>query len=382
MKVKKTTKRTTKKVTKKLQNKTVVKATKKLVRKSVAKKSISKKSVKRGKRKMIRVAINGFGRIGRMVYRAGLTHPEIEFVAVNDITDNKTLAHLLKYDSAHGKFEGDLSYDNKGLIVNGKKLLVLAEKDPAKLPWKDLQIDVVVESTGFFTTYDKCKLHLDAGAKKVLLSAPGKEGEFFTMVKGVNEHLYKGQLIVSNASCTTNCLAPLVKVLDDNFGVEKGFMTTVHAYTVDQRLVDGPHNDLRRARSAAVNIVPTTTGAAKTVAEVMPQLKGKLDGMAIRVPVQDGSITDFTCVLKKSTTSEEINKLFKSVSEHELKGILEYSDEPLVSTDIVGNVNSSIFDSLSTNVIDGKLVKVVAWYDNEWGYSNRMIDLIKIIVSK
>jgi len=389
---KKTAKRTTKKITKKTQHKPVVKKTKQLMKKPmnksinestnklIAKKTISKKNVKRGKRKMIRVAINGFGRIGRMVYRAGLNHPELEFVAVNDITDNKTLAHLLKYDSAHGKFEGNVSYDDKGLLVNGKKLLVLAEKDPAKLPWKDLQIDVVVESTGFFTTYDKCKLHLDAGAKKVLLSAPGKEGEFFTMVKGVNEHLYKEQLIVSNASCTTNCLAPLVKVLDDNFGVEKGFMTTVHAYTADQRLVDGPHKDLRRARSAAVNIVPTTTGAAKTVAEVMPHLKGKLDGMAIRVPVQDGSITDFTCVLKKNTNIEEINKLFKSVSEHELKGIIEYSDEPLVSTDIVGNVHSSIFDSLSTNVIDGKLVKVVAWYDNEWGYSARMIDLIKILI--
>ncbi len=329
--------------------------------------------------KMIRVAINGFGRIGRMVYRAGINDPQIEFVAVNDITDNKTLAHLLKYDSAHGKFQGEVTYDQKGLIVNGKKLLVLAEKDPTKLPWKDLQIDVVVESTGLFTSYEKCKVHLDAGAKKVLLSAPGKEGEFFTIVKGVNEHLYADQKIVSNASCTTNCLAPLVKVLDDNFGVEKGFMTTVHAYTADQRLVDGPHKDLRRARTAAVNIIPTTTGAATTVSEVMPHLKGKLDGIAIRVPVQDGSITDFTCVVKKSASVDEINKLFRSVAEHELKGIVEYTEDPIVSSDVVGNTHSSIFDAISTNVIDGKFVKVVAWYDNEWGYSSRMIDLIKII---
>lgn len=357
---------------------TTKKVAKKTIKKTLTKKSNKTIKKKRGQ-KMIRVAINGFGRIGRMVYRAGLQDPEIEFVAVNDITDNKTLAHLLKYDSAHGKFEGEIKYDEQGLIVNGKRLLVLAEKDPAKLPWKKLNIDVVVESTGFFTTYDKCKLHLDAGAKKVLLSAPGKDGEFFTIVKGVNEHLYKGQKIVSNASCTTNCLAPLVKVLDDNYGIEKGFMTTVHAYTADQRIVDGPHKDLRRARSAAVNIVPTTTGAAKTVAEVMPHLKGKLDGMAIRVPVQDGSITDFTCILKKTVTAEEINKLFKSVAEHELKGIIEYTEDPVVSTDIVGNTHSSIFDSLSTNVLDGNLVKVVGWYDNEWGYSNRMIDLIKII---
>ncbi|MGV8169336.1 MAG: type I glyceraldehyde-3-phosphate dehydrogenase [Candidatus Nanoarchaeia archaeon] len=331
---------------------------------------------------MIRVAINGFGRIGRMVFQAGYKDSEIEFVAVNDLTDNKTLAHLLKYDSVHGKFPGDVTFDNEGIIVNGKKLLVFAEKDPTKLPWGKLNIDVVVESTGFFTTADKCRMHIQAGAKKVLLSAPGKEGEIFTIVKGVNEHLYKGQEIVSNASCTTNCLAPLVKVLDDNFGVEKGFMTTVHAYTADQRLVDAPHTDLRRARSAAANIIPTTTGAAKTVGEVMPHLKGKLDGIAIRVPVPDGSVTDFVCTVKKDVTKEQINALFKSVAHNELKEIIEYSEEPLVSSDIVGNPHSSIFDAQSTNVIDKRFVKIISWYDNEWGYSNRMIDLIKIIMEK
>jgi glyceraldehyde 3-phosphate dehydrogenase len=327
---------------------------------------------------MIRVAINGFGRIGRMVFRAGYRDPEIEFVAVNDITDNRTLAHLLKYDSAHGIFDGTLSYNNEGLIVNGKKLLVLAEKEPKNLPWKRLNIDIVVESTGKFTKVEECKVHLDAGAKKVLLSAPGK-GEIMTIVKGVNEHLYKGERYVSNASCTTNCLAPLVKVLDDNFGIEHGFMTTVHAYTADQRLVDGPHTDLRRARSAGANIIPTTTGAASTVGEVIKHLKGRLDGISLRVPIQDGSVTDFVCVLKKDTTKEEINELFRSVADNELKGIIEYSDEPLVSSDIVGNPHSAIFDAQSTNVIDRRFVKVLAWYDNEWGYSNRMIDLIKMM---
>lgn len=331
---------------------------------------------------MIRVAINGFGRIGRMVYRAGYSDPEMEFVAINDLTDNKTLAHLLKYDSAHGKFGGTVSYNDEGLIVDGKKLLVFREKDPSALPWGKLNIDVVVESTGIFTTADKCRLHLNAGAKKVLLSAPGKEGEIFTMVKGVNEHLYEGQEIVSNASCTTNCLAPVVKVLDDNFGVEKGFMTTVHSYTADQRLVDAPHSDLRRARSAGVNMVPTTTGAAKTVGEVIKHLKGKLDGISIRVPTQDGSVTDFVCVLGRDTSKEEINAIFKSAAEKDLKGVLEYSEDPLVSTDIIGNPHSSIFDAQSTNVMDKRFVKVLSWYDNEWGYSCRMIDLIKIIMKK
>ncbi|MFA6073399.1 MAG: type I glyceraldehyde-3-phosphate dehydrogenase [Candidatus Woesearchaeota archaeon] len=330
---------------------------------------------------MIRVAINGFGRIGRMVFRAGCNDSNIEFVAVNDLTDTKTLAHLLKYDSAHGKFEGTISYDSEGLIINGKKLLVLSEKEPKNLPWKKLNIDIVVESTGRFTKVEECKVHIDAGAKKLLLSAPGK-GEIVTLVKGVNEHLYNGEIYVSNASCTTNCLAPLVKVLDDNFGIERGFMTTVHSYTADQRLVDGPHQDLRRARSAAANIIPTTTGAASTVGEVIKHLKGKLDGIAIRVPVQDGSVTDFVCVIKKDATKEQINELFKNVANNELKGVLEYSEEPLVSSDIVGNPHSSIFDAQSTNVIDKRLVKVISWYDNEWGYSNRMIDLIHIMMDK
>lgn len=331
---------------------------------------------------MVRVAINGFGRIGRMVYRAGFSDPNIEFVAINDLTDNKTLAHLLKYDSAHGKFAGEVSYNDEGLIINGKKLLVFREKDPSALPWGKLNIDVVVESTGIFTTADKCKLHIQAGAKKVLLSAPGKEGEIFTMVKGVNEHLYAGQPIVSNASCTTNCLAPVVKILDDKFGVEKGFMTTVHSFTADQRLVDAPHSDLRRARSASVNMIPTTTGAAKTVGEVMPHLKGKLDGISIRVPTQDGSVTDFVCLLKNDATKEQINAAFKEAADGAMKDVLEYSEEPLVSTDIINNNHSSIFDAQSTNVMDKRFVKVLSWYDNEWGYSCRMIDLIKIIMQK
>ena len=329
---------------------------------------------------MVRVAINGFGRIGRMVFRAGHKDPNIDFVAINDLTDTRTLAHLLKYDSSQGRFEADIFFDDSSITVNGNRLLVFSERDPLKLPWGDLGIDVVVESTGFFTSKEKASLHLEAGAKKVLLSAPGKD--IFTIVKGVNEHEYKGDLIVSNASCTTNCLAPLVKVLDDNFGVERGFMTTVHAYTGDQRLLDAPHKDLRRARSAAINIIPTTTGAASAVGMVLPHLAGKLDGNAIRVPVPTGSITDFSCVLKKDTSVEEINNLFRNVSLRELRGVLQFCDEPIVSSDVVGNVNSSIFDALSTNVIDGRFVKVVSWYDNEFGYSYRMVDLIKLLGKK
>lgn len=312
-----------------------------------------------------------------MVFRAGHKHPNIEFVAINDLTDTKTLTHLLRYDSTQGKFEADLYHDEHSITVNGNRIQVLSEKDPKNLPWKDLNIDVVIESTGFFTTKDAASKHIEAGAKKVLLSAPGKD--MITIVKGVNEHTYKGEEIVSNASCTTNCLAPLVKVLDDNFGVEHGFMTTIHAYTGDQRLLDAPHKDLRRARSAAVNIIPTTTGAASAVGKVIPHLEGKLDGNAIRVPVATGSLTDFTCVLKKETSIHEINELFRNVSKKELKNVLQYTEEPLVSTDIIGNIHSSIFDAQSTRVIDKKLVKVVAWYDNEFGYSHRMIDLINII---
>ncbi|MGV8086371.1 MAG: type I glyceraldehyde-3-phosphate dehydrogenase [Candidatus Woesearchaeota archaeon] len=329
---------------------------------------------------MIRVAINGFGRIGRQVLQAGILDPNIEWVAVNDLTDTKTLAHLLKYDSVHGKSKYPVEAKSDGIIVNGKFIKVLSEKDASKLPWKELQIDVVVESTGFYTDREGAEKHLIAGAKKVLISAPAK-GVDITIVKGVNEHEYNKNKhhIISNASCTTNCLAPLVKVLNDNFGIIHGFMTTVHAFTADQKIVDAPHKDLRRARTAAVSIVPTTTGAAKTVGEVIPELKGKLDGVALRVPVPDGSVTDFVCVLKKHTTIEEINALFKNVSEHHLKDILEYCDDPIVSADIIHNNHSVIFDSLSTMVIDGTFVKIIGWYDNEWGYSNRMVDVIKIV---
>ncbi len=330
---------------------------------------------------MIRVAINGFGRIGRQVLQAGLNDPNIEWVAINDLTDTKTLAHLLKYDSVHKKSTEKIEATADSIIINGKSINVFAEKDPLKLPWKELQIDVVVESTGFFTDKEGAQKHIDAGAKKVLISAPGK-GVDITLVKGVNEDKYdkKKHNIISNASCTTNCLAPMVKVLNDNFGIERGFMTTVHAYTADQRLVDAPHKDLRRARAAALSIVPTTTGAAKTVAEVIPAMKGKLDGISLRVPVPDGSVIDFVCIIKKNTTKEEINALFKKVSENELKGVLEYTDEPIVSADIVHNNHSVIFDSALTNVMEGNLIKVIGWYDNEWGYSCRMVDIIKILI--
>jgi glyceraldehyde 3-phosphate dehydrogenase len=330
---------------------------------------------------LVKVAINGFGRIGRMVFRAGIIDSAVEFVAINDLTDTKTLAHLLKYDSVHGKFEGTVTHKEKSLVVNGKEIPVFAEKDPANLPWKDLNVDVVVESTGIFLSKELAGKHLKAGAKKVLLSAPAKEDDVKTIVKGVNEHTYdkKTDHIISNASCTTNCLAPMVKVLHDNFGVEKGFMTTVHAYTADQRLVDAPHKDLRRARTAASNIVPTTTGAAIAVAQVIPELKGKLDGIAIRVPVPDGSITDFVCILKKPATKEQINELFKNVAIYHLKGVLEYTEDPIVGIDIVHNPHSVIFDAALTNV-NGSMVKIVGWYDNEWGYSCRMIDVLKMMV--
>lgn len=329
----------------------------------------------------IKVAINGFGRIGRQVFQAGFDDQNIEWVGINDLTDTKTLAHLLKYDSAHGKFIGQVGFKEDALIVNGREIKVYKAKDPATLPWKALGVDVVVESTGFFTDRDGAQKHITAGAKKVLISAPAKNPDI-TIVKGVNEHKYERgkHHIISNASCTTNCLAPIVKVLNDNFGVVRGFMTTAHAYTADQRLVDAPHSDLRRARHAALNIVPTTTGAAKAVAEVIPELKGRLDGVSLRVPVPDGSITDFVCELKKQTTKEEINQLFKNVAGFHLKGILEYSEDPLVSTDILGNPHSSIFDAQSTMIMDGNFVKILAWYDNEIGYSNRMIDVIKMLL--
>lgn len=335
----------------------------------------------------IRVAINGFGRIGRMVLKAGINDPDIEFIAVNDLTDIKTLAHLFKYDSAQGNFNGTVDSTKSSLIINTREIKVLSEREPEKLPWKDFGIDVVVESTGFFRTNVLANKHIIAGAKKVLISAPAKTEEgsdipLKTLVKGVNEHEYNGEKIVSNASCTTNCLAPMVKVLHDNFKIKKGLMTTIHAYTSDQRLVDAPHKDMRRTRAAAINMIPTTTGAAVAVTQVIPALKGKLDGMAIRVPVATGSITDFVCEVKKKTSVKDVNKLFKSVSKHELASVLEYTEEPIVSTDIVGNTRSCIFDSSLTKVVDNKFVKVLGWYDNEYGYSCRMIDMIKIISRK
>jgi len=331
---------------------------------------------------MIRVAINGFGRIGRLVFRAGMKRKGIEFVAINDLTDAKTLAYLLKYDSVHGILDADIKAKGNSIVVNGKEIKIFSEKEPENLPWKKLKIDVVVESTGIFITKEGAEKHLKAGAKKVLISAPAKgDNPIKTIVIGVNEKDYdrKKDDIISLASCTTNCLAPVVKVLNDNFGIEKGFMTTVHAYTNDQKILDLPHKDLRRARAAAMSIIPTTTGAAKAVTLTIPELKGKLDGMAMRVPVADGSITDFVAVLKKEATAEEINKLFRSASEKSLKGILQNTEEPIVSIDIVGNPHSAIFDSELTKT-SGNLVKVVAWYDNEWGYSNRMVDFIKMIV--
>ena len=330
---------------------------------------------------MVRVAINGFGRIGRQVLQAGINDPSIEWVAVNDITDTPTLAYLLKYDSVYGRFKGDVGVDGENLIVNGKKIIVLREKEPTNLPWKNLRIDIVVESSGLFTNREGASAHLKAGAKKVLISAPANNPDI-TIVKGVNENLYDKNKhhIVSNGSCTTNCLAPMVKVLNDNFGVEYGFMTTIHAYTADQRLVDAPHKDLRRGRSAAQNLIPTTTGAARTVAEVIPELKGKLDGIAIRAPVICGSVTDFVCKIKKQTTRDQINWLFEEVSKYHLKGILEFTRDEIVSTDIIHNPNSCIFDSNQTMVISGNFVKIIGWYDNEWGYSMRVVDIIKMMI--
>lgn len=328
---------------------------------------------------MINVAINGFGRIGRLVLRAGIKDKNINWVCINDITDAKTLAYLFKYDSVHGKFEGAVEHTDDALVIDGKKVKVLSVMDPQKLPWKELGINVVVESTGKFTDREGAGQHLNAGAKKVLISAPAKNPDI-TIVMGVNEGMYdkSSHHIVSNASCTTNCLAPVAKILNDNFGIKRGFMTTIHAYTADQKLVDSPHKDLRRARQAALSIIPTTTGAAKAVAEVIPELKGKLDGLAFRVPVATGSVTDFVCELEKSATKEEINKVFSDSAE-KLKGVLEYTNEPIVSVDIITDPNSSIFDSELTNVIGGNFVKVVAWYDNEWGFSKRMVDVIKLI---
>lgn len=327
---------------------------------------------------MTRVAINGFGRIGRMVLKAGLDSG-LEFVAVNDLTDPEHLAHLFKYDSAHGVFDGTVEAKEDSLIINGNTIKVLAEKDPSKLPWKDMDIDVVVESTGIFRTQEGAEMHLSAGAKKVLISAPPKgEHDIKIVVHGVNEDTIKeDDKIISNASCTTNCLAPMVKVLNDRFGMEKGLLTTIHSYTSNQKLVDAPHKDIRRGRSAAVNIVPTTTGAAKAVTAVIPELKEKMDGIAIRVPTQNCSVSDFVCELKEDASVEDINNAMKEAGAGDMKGIIEYTEEPLVSTDIMTNPHSCIFDSGMTKMIGPRFVKILGWYDNEWGYSCRMVDMIK-----
>lgn len=324
---------------------------------------------------MIRVAINGFGRIGRMAFRVMSQRNDIEVVAINDLTDNKTLAHLLKFDSVHGKFNGTVDYTDTALIVNGKSIAALAERNPAALPWGAMNVDVVLESTGRFTDVESAGQHMTAGAKKVVISAPAT-GDMKTIVLGVNDDTLDGsETILSNASCTTNCLAPMVKILDDLCGIENGFMTTIHAYTSDQNLQDAPHKDLRRARAAAYSIIPTSTGAAKAVGLVMPHLNGKLNGNAMRVPIPDGSVTDFTCNVRNPKSKDEINAAFKAAANGALKGILEFSADPLVSIDIVGNPHSCIFDSDLTMVI-GNTVKVVGWYDNEAGYSNRIVDLM------
>jgi len=326
----------------------------------------------------IKVGINGFGRIGRLVARAILANynDKIDIVGINDLTDAATLAHLFKYDSVQGKFDGEVKVDGDSLVINGQKIGVTAERDPSNLNWDENGAEIIVESTGFFRTEDAARKHLDAGASKVIISAPAKGGDVKTIVLGVNdEDIDPDAAIYSNASCTTNCLAPMAKVLDDAFGIEKGQITTIHSDTGGQQLVDGPHKDLRRARAAAQNIVPTTTGAAIAVGLVLPHLDGKLNGMAVRVPVASGSLTDFTAIVEKETSVEEVNAAFKEAADSYLEGILEYSDEPLVSTDIIGNPHSNIFDSLSTSV-DGNLVKIIGWYDNEAGYSNRTADLI------
>ena len=330
-----------------------------------------------------RVGINGFGRIGRNFFRAALEQgADIEIVAVNDLTDNKTLAHLLKYDSITGRFQGDVSYDDEGIVVDGKHIKVLAQRNPADLPWGELGVEVVVESTGFFTDGEKAKAHIEAGAKKVVISAPAKNVDG-TFVMGVNEADYDNATmnIVSNASCTTNCLAPLAKVLEENFGIERGIMTTIHSYTGDQRVLDAPHKDLRRARAAALNMIPTKTGAAQAVALVLPALEGKFDGLAVRVPTPTGSLTDLTFIAKKEVSVEAVKAAVKAAAEGELKGVLKYTEDPIVSSDIVGDPHTSIFDATETKVI-GNLVKVLSWYDNEWGYSNALVRLTALIGSK
>ncbi len=332
---------------------------------------------------MVRVGINGFGRIGRLALKAGLEKKGLDFVAVNDLTDAKTLAHLFKYDSTFGIFPGEVKAKDDTLTINGRKIRVLSEKNPVLLPWKELGVEVVIESTGKFRDRAGAEKHLKAGAKKVIISAPAK-GEDITIVLGVNEGEYDPEKhhIISNASCTTNCLAPVAKVLLDNFGIRRGLMTTIHSYTNDQVILDSPHKDLRRARAAALSMIPTTTGAAKATALTLPQLKEKIDGLAIRVPTPNVSLVDFVCELEREAIKEEVNHAFKKASEGKLSHILEYTEEPLVSRDFNGNSHSAIVDGLSTYVIDRNLVKVLAWYDNEWGYSHRLVELVEYISEK
>ncbi|PAV28611.1 type I glyceraldehyde-3-phosphate dehydrogenase [Virgibacillus profundi] len=331
----------------------------------------------------VKVGINGFGRIGRNVFRQALKNNEVEIVAVNDLTDANMLAHLLKYDSVHGKLEEEVSVNGSNIVVGGSEIKVLSERDPANLGWGDLGVEVVIESTGRFTSGEDAQKHIEAGAKKVIISAPAKN-EDLTIVMGVNDNQYDPSKhnIISNASCTTNCLAPFAKVLHDSFGIKRGLMTTIHSYTNDQQILDLPHKDYRRARAAAENIIPTTTGAAKAVGLVLPEINGKLNGMAVRVPTPDGSLVDLVAELDTNVTAEDVNKAFKEAAEDQLKGVLEYSEEPLVSTDIVGNPHSSIVDGLSTMVMEDNMVKVVSWYDNEMGYSSRCVDLAVFMKEK
>ena len=331
----------------------------------------------------VKVGINGFGRIGRNVLRAGLHRDDIEFVAVNDLTDTKTLAHLLKYDSVLGPLPETVTHDADSITVAGKKIKVFAQKDPAQLDWTSVGAEIVVESTGFFTDAKDASKHLHGSVKKVIISAPAKN-EDLTVVLGVNDGVYDAAKhnVISNASCTTNCLAPVVKVLHEKFGIQKGSMTTIHSYTNDQKVLDFPHKDLRRARAAALNMIPTTTGAAKAIGLVMPALKGKLDGYSMRVPTPDVSVVDLVAVLDKPATSEEVNAALKAAAEGPMKGILAYTEDPVVSTDMLHNPNSSIVDAQMTKVLDGNLLKVVAWYDNEWGYSCRVVDLVAFLVKK
>ncbi len=325
----------------------------------------------------VKIAINGFGRIGRLVFRVANKRDDVEVVAINDITDAKTLAHLLKYDSVHGRFDGIVEAKDDAIVVDGKEIKILAERDPSKLPWGDLGVDVTVESTGIFRKREQVAMHLDAGAKKALLTVPSKDEIDATIVLGVNDDELKPEhKIVSNASCTTNCLAPVAKVLHDNYGIQAGLMTTIHGYTNDQKILDLPHSDLRRARAAAVSLIPTTTGAAKAVGKVIPALNGKLNGGAIRVPTPDGSLVDLVVTLDKSPSVEEINAAMKAAAEGPMKGILEYTEDPIVSIDIIGNPHSSIFDALSTMKMGDNMVKILSWYDNEMGYSNRVVDLL------